>query len=69
MSMYARSHSSDCAVDEHSQIIEAIREGDKDRAMQIMGHHLGAVAGRAELLSKPDSISAILSHYGKELAQ
>ncbi|QOL80768.1 FCD domain-containing protein [Pseudooceanicola spongiae] len=69
MSMYARSHSSDCAVDEHSQIIEAIREGDKDRAMHIMGHHLGAVAGRAELSPKPDSISAILSHYGKELAQ
>ncbi|MAC77149.1 MAG: GntR family transcriptional regulator [Rhodobacteraceae bacterium] len=69
MSMYARSHSSDCAVDEHSQIIEAIRAGDAPRAIQIMDHHLGAVAERAELSPKPDSIQSILSHYGKELAK
>ena len=68
MAMYAKSHSSDCAVDEHSQIIEAIRTGDAERATQIMDHHLGAVAGRAELEQKPDSISSILSRYGKELA-
>lgn len=69
MSLYARSHSSDCAVDEHSQIIEAIRTGDAARAIEIMEHHLGAVAGRAELSARPDSIQSILSHYGKELAQ
>ena len=69
MSMYARNHSSDCAVDEHSQLIEAIRAADKDRAIDLMAHHLGAVAGRAELSPKPDSVRAILSHYGKELAQ
>ena len=69
MSMYARNHSSDCAVDEHSQIIEAIRAGDEQRAIDIMEHHLGAVAGRAALSPKPDSIRSILSHYGKELAQ
>lgn len=69
MSLYARSHSSDCAVDEHAQIIEAVRQGDATRATQIMEHHLGAVAGRAELSPKPDSIRSILSHYGKELVQ
>ena len=69
MSLYARSHSSDCAVDEHSQIIAAIRTGDAQRAIEIMEHHLGAVAGRAELSAQPDSIQSILSHYGKELAQ
>lgn len=69
MSLYARSHSSDCAVDEHSQIIEAIRAGDAARAIEIMEHHLGAVAGRAALSAQPDSIQSILSHYGKELAQ
>lgn len=68
MSLYARSHSSDCAVDEHSQIIEAIRAGNAARAIEIMEHHLGAVAGRAELASEPDSVQSILSHYGKELA-
>jgi DNA-binding GntR family transcriptional regulator len=69
MSMFARNHSSDCAVDEHSQIIEAIRKGNADRAIEIMGHHLGAVAGRAELASRRVDIQSILSHYGKELAQ
>lgn len=69
MSLYARSHSSDCAVDEHSQIIEAIRAGDAARAIEIMEHHLGAVAGRAALSAQPNSIQSILSHYGKELAQ
>ncbi|TNJ39452.1 GntR family transcriptional regulator [Phaeobacter sp. B1627] len=69
MSLYARSHSSDCAVDEHSQIIDAIRAGDAARAIVIMEHHLGAVADRAEFSARPDSIQLILSHYGKELAQ
>lgn len=69
MSLYARSHSSDCAVDEHSQIIDAIRAGDAMRAIDIMEHHLGAVAERAELSGRPDSIQSILSHYGKELSQ
>lgn len=69
LSMYARSHSSDCAVDDHTQIIEAIRRGDHDRAVTIMGHHLGAVEQRAELVPHADNIRSILSHYGKELAQ
>ena len=67
MAMYAKSHSSDCAVDEHSQIIAAIRDGDAARATEIMDHHLGAVAGRAELEPKQASVSSILSRYGKEL--
>ena len=67
MAMYAKSHSSDCAVDEHSQIIAAIRDGDVARATSIMDHHLGAVAGRAELEPKQASVSSILSRYGKEL--
>lgn len=69
MSLYARSHSSDCAVDEHSQIIDAIEAGNAERAIGIMTHHLGAVQGRAELARQPDGIRSILSHYGKELAQ
>ena len=69
MAMYAKSHSSDCAVDEHSQVIAAIRARDADRAIRIMDHHLGAVAGRAELEPKKPSVEAILAHYGKELVQ
>ena len=69
MAMYAKSHSSDCAVDEHSQIIAALREGDVDKAVRLMEHHLGGVELRADLREKPASIEAIMAHYGKELAQ
>ena len=69
MSLYARRHSSDCAVEEHAQIIAAIRAGDAARAVRIMEHHLGAVAARAELAPAPASLRTILSHYGKELSQ
>lgn len=67
MAMYAKSHSSDCAVDEHRQIIAALRKRDAAGATALMEHHLGAVAGRAELQKKEDSIESILSRYGKEL--
>ena len=69
MAMYARTHSSDCAVDEHSQIIAAIREGNRAKAVRIIEHHLGAVAGRAAFDEKTDSVESILSRYGKELAR
>ena len=68
MAMYAKSHSSDCAVDEHSQIILALRDRDMGKAVSLMEHHLGAVAKRAEFRKEPDTVEAILSRYGKELA-
>ncbi len=67
MAMYARSHSSDCAVDEHSQITQALRDRDADKAISLMEHHLGAVAERAAFNKEPDTVEAILSRYGKEL--
>ncbi len=67
MAVYAKSHSSDCAVDEHSRIISAIRERDSAKAIRLMDHHLGAVAERAELGDRKKSVEAILAHYGKEL--
>jgi DNA-binding GntR family transcriptional regulator len=69
MAMFARSHSSDCAVDEHSQIIAAIRAKDTERAMHLMEHHLGAVADRARFDGGPDTVESILARYGRELAQ
>jgi DNA-binding GntR family transcriptional regulator len=68
MAMYANSHSTDCAVEEHSQIIEAIRDKDTDRAVRLMEHHLGAVAERARFEAKPDTVESILARYGRELA-
>ncbi len=67
MAMYARSHSSDCAVEEHSQIITALRDRNSEKAISLMEHHLGAVAERAAFNKEPDTVEAILSRYGKEL--
>jgi DNA-binding GntR family transcriptional regulator len=67
LAIYGRSHSSDCAVDEHRQIIAAVRAGDAEAAMAIMSHHLGAVEERARLVpdETPD-LEAVLARYAKE---
>jgi DNA-binding GntR family transcriptional regulator len=66
LALYARPHSSDCAVNEHLQLIEALEAGDPARARQLMEHHLGAVQERA-LLARPepgaDALAAILKDY------
>jgi DNA-binding GntR family transcriptional regulator len=69
LAIYGRSHSSDCAVDEHRQIIEAVRGGDVAAAMRIMSHHLGAVEERAQLATDatPD-LEEVLARYAKEAA-
>ncbi len=62
---YGRPHSAECGCEEHARIIEALREQDAPRAMEIMEHHLGAVQSRARLDSeeKEPDVAAILSRY------
>lgn len=69
MAMFATSHSSDCAVDEHSQIIDAIGAKDTKRAVGLMEHHLGAVADRARFAGGRDTVESILARYGRELTE
>jgi DNA-binding GntR family transcriptional regulator len=68
MALYSRPHSSDCAVDEHMQIIAALRKRDPDQAMQIMERHLGAVEERAQFRDQNDmsDIRSILSIYAPQ---
>ncbi len=44
LALYGRPHSSDCAVNEHQLVIEALVRGDADSAVRIMDEHLAAVA-------------------------
>ena len=69
LAVYGRSHSSDCAVDEHRRIIAAVRAGDAEAAMAIMSHHLGAVEERARLAPEetPD-LEVVLARYARESA-
>ena len=66
LALYSRPHSSDCSINEHQQIIDALREGNSQVAIDAMGHHLQAVADRALLSSnsgKPRDIRSILDRY------
>lgn len=65
MALYSRPHSSECAVDEHMQIIAALRKHDPDRATRVMERHLGAVEERAQFRDQngTSDIRSILSGY------
>lgn len=47
LTLYARPHSSDCAISEHIEIVDALEKGDAEAAIRIMDHHLEGVANRA----------------------
>ena len=55
LSLYGRPHSSDCAVSEHREIIQALVGGDKNRACALMGEHIDAITTRALLKGNPET--------------
>jgi DNA-binding GntR family transcriptional regulator len=70
LALYGRPHSADCAVNEHREIVAALRAGDADAASKIMDHHLGSVEHRALLDQGRDAtfdLGAVLSRYAGNL--
>jgi DNA-binding GntR family transcriptional regulator len=66
LALYSRPHSSECAVSEHREIIDALINGDAARAIAVMDQHLEAVASRALIVARPNKgrdIKDILSGY------
>jgi len=64
LAIYGRPHSSECAVSEHRQLIEALRAGDAVRAAELMDHHLRAVVTRALLTPRVErDIRDVLAPY------
>jgi DNA-binding GntR family transcriptional regulator len=59
LAVFGRPHSSDGAVNEHSEIIAALRGGDAAKAVAIMDAHMGAIERRA-LLGDEDETSPAL---------
>lgn len=53
LALYGRPHSSECAVNEHQMVIDALDRGDEITAVRIMDEHLMAVATRGLLDLKP----------------
>jgi DNA-binding GntR family transcriptional regulator len=70
LALYGRPHSSECAVNEHSEIIAALRKRDAVLAVRLMDHHIGAVEERALLASAPDAapdLGAVLTRYAESI--
>lgn len=64
LAMYSRPHSSDCAVTEHADIVEALAAGDAGKAIDVMQHHLEAVSDRALPAARPErDLRAVLAPY------
>ena len=64
LSIYGRPHSSECAVDEHSFLIAALEGGDREKAAQLMEHHLMSVMDRALIERKPETdFQMVLATY------
>lgn len=65
LARFGRPHSAECGIDEHIQLIEALKRQDLERATEIMDHHLHAVEDRAKVDDDRDGpdIGEILSRY------
>lgn len=53
LSLYSRPHSSECAINEHRNIIAALAKGDEAAVMGLMHSHLDSVATRALVTPAP----------------
>ncbi|MGF6177612.1 FCD domain-containing protein [Ensifer sp. 4252] len=67
LSLYGRPHSSDCAVSEHRELIAALARNDREKACELMDHHIGAITTRALLKSNSENdLPDLLAAYAKE---
>jgi DNA-binding GntR family transcriptional regulator len=68
LALYGRPHSADCAVNEHREIVAALRGRNAEAAIAVMDHHLGSVEHRALLDQGRDAqfdLGAVLSRYAE----
>jgi DNA-binding GntR family transcriptional regulator len=66
LALYGRPHSSECAVSEHQEILDALIANNSERAGKLMTHHLESVTTRAVLpRERGDDIRDALSSYGR----
>ena len=70
LALYGRPHSADCAVNEHHEIVTALRGRNADAAISVMEHHLGAVEHRALSDQGRDAqfdLGGVLSRYVEQM--
>ena len=66
LAVYSRPHSSECAISEHSGLINALKQGDLASAEHLMDDHLSSVESRAlfddDTAAEPD-LGSILARF------
>jgi DNA-binding GntR family transcriptional regulator len=69
LATFGRPHSPECAISEHYGLIDALRRGDADAAIEQMDGHIGSVEHRALLSvdAQPD-LHSVLSPYTDAVA-
>src|SRR5882724_8164127 len=70
LAVHGRPHSTDCAVNEHREILAALRGRNADAAAAVMVAHLGSVEDRALSDQGRDAqfdLRAVLSRYAEAL--
>lgn len=66
LSLYGRPHSSDCAVSEHREIIQALVSADKEKASLLMDEHINAITTRALLKGNSErDFPDLLTEYAR----
>ncbi len=68
LAIYGRPHSADCAVNEHREIVAALRGRNAEAAVAVMVAHLGSVEHRALADRGRDAqfdLGAVLSRYAE----
>jgi DNA-binding GntR family transcriptional regulator len=69
LALYGRPHSSECAVSEHVQLIEALIGGRVDDARHLMTRHIGVVQERALIKPAPGgakTLRNVLDGYAQQ---
>lgn len=66
LAVYGKPHAHDGGVNEHAEIIAALRAGDADKAVAIMDHHMEVVERRAiaeEVPAEAPALGDVLARY------
>ncbi len=68
LAVYGRPHSSDCAVNEHRTLIDAMARRDSPTAMRLMAEHLAGIEDRALIprtVRQDQDLGSILAQYAQ----